>query len=63
MHKVFSGRSIVNLQKLVSSVAVSEYIIKYVARLVRSTRPVEPSAPQYVRELVDWGAGPRRGSS
>jgi MoxR-like ATPase len=61
VHKVFSGRSIVNLQKLVSSVAVSEYIVKYVARLVRSTRPVDPSAPQYVKELVDWGAGPRAG--
>jgi MoxR-like ATPase len=61
VHKVFSGRSIVNLQKLVSSVAVSEFIVKYVSRLVRATRPVDPSAPQYVRELVDWGAGPRAG--
>jgi MoxR-like ATPase len=61
VHKVFSGRSIVNLQKLVSSVAVSEYIVKYVSRLVRSTRPVDASAPQYVKELVDWGAGPRAG--
>ena len=50
-----------NLQKLVSSVAVSEYIIKYVSRLVRATRPVDESAPEFVRELVDWGAGPRAG--
>jgi len=51
----------VNLQKLVSSVAVSEYIIKYVARLVRATRPKDESAPEFIRELVDWGAGPRAG--
>ena len=50
-----------NLQKLVGSVAVSEYIVKYVARLVRATRPKDASAPQFVRELVDWGAGPRAG--
>jgi MoxR-like ATPase len=61
VRKVLSGRAILNLQKLVSTVAVSEYIIKYVARLVRATRPKDPSAPQFVRELVDWGAGPRAG--
>jgi MoxR-like ATPase len=61
VRKVLSGRAIVNLQKLVGSVAVSEYIVKYVARLVRSTRPKDDSAPQFVREFVDWGAGPRAG--
>jgi MoxR-like ATPase len=61
VRKVLSGRAILNLQKLVGSVAVSEYIVKYVARLVRSTRPKDASAPAFVRELVDWGAGPRAG--
>jgi MoxR-like ATPase len=59
--KVMSGKVIVNAQKLVSSVAVSEYIIKYVARLVRATRPRDVTAPKFIRELVDWGAGPRAG--
>ena len=60
VRKVLSGRAIVNLQKLVGSVAVSEYIVKYVARLVRATRPKDETAPPFVRELVEWGAGPRR---
>ncbi len=59
--KVLSARAILNLQKLVSSVAVSEYIIKYVATLVRATRPKDESAPEFVQEMVDWGAGPRAG--
>ncbi|NOY30087.1 MAG: MoxR family ATPase, partial [Planctomycetes bacterium] len=59
--KILSTRAILNLQKLVSSVAVSEYIITYVASLVRATRPKDPSAPKFVSELVDWGAGPRAG--
>ncbi|MCG8584784.1 MAG: MoxR family ATPase [Pirellulales bacterium] len=59
--KVLSGRAIVNLQKLVGSVAVSEFIVKYVAALVRATRPKDDSAPDFVKELVDWGAGPRAG--
>lgn len=58
---VLSGRAIINLQKLVNSVAVSEFIVKYVARLVRSTRPKDDLAPEIVKELVDWGAGPRAG--
>ena len=61
VRKVLSGRAILNLQKLVGSVAVSEYVIKYVSRLVRATRPKDESAPQFVRDLVDWGAGPRAG--
>jgi len=61
IRKVLSGKAIVNLQKLVSSVAVSEYIIKYASRLVRATRPKDESAPKFIRELVDWGAGPRAG--
>ena len=61
IRKVLSGKAIVNLQKLVFSVAVSQYVIQYVARLVRATRPRDPSAPDYIRELVDWGAGPRAG--
>lgn len=59
--KILSARAIVNLQKLVGSIAVSEYIVKYVARLVRATRPKDESAPKFVKELVDWGAGPRAG--
>lgn len=61
VRKVLSAKAIVNVQKLVGSVAVSEYIVKYAARLVRATRPKDPSAPEFVRELVDWGAGPRAG--
>jgi len=61
IRKVLSGKAISNLQNLVGKVAVSEYIVQYVARLVRATRPKDPSAPEYVRELVDWGAGPRAG--
>jgi MoxR-like ATPase len=61
VHKVLSGKAILNLQNLVSKVAVSEYIIHYVARLVRATRPKDDSAPQFVQDLVDWGAGPRAG--
>jgi MoxR-like ATPase len=59
--KVLSGKGILQLQKLVRSVPVGEYVIDYVVRLVRATRPRDPSAPEFVKKLVDWGAGPRAG--
>ncbi len=61
VRKVLSGKAILNLQSLVGKVAVSEYVVQYVSRLVRSTRPKDPTAPKFVQELVDWGAGPRAG--
>ncbi|MDA7950606.1 MAG: MoxR family ATPase [Pirellulaceae bacterium] len=61
VRKILSAKSILNLQKLVTSVAVSEHIIRYVSSLVRATRPSEEKSPEFIRELVDWGAGPRAG--
>ncbi|MBI1829890.1 MAG: MoxR family ATPase [Planctomycetes bacterium] len=59
--KVLSGRAILNMQKLVRSVPVGDFVTEYVARLVRATRPRDPSAPEFVKRMVDWGAGPRAG--
>jgi MoxR-like ATPase len=59
--KVLSGRAILNMQKLVRSVPVGDYVKDYTTRLVRATRPKDPTAPDFVRKMVDWGAGPRAG--
>ncbi len=63
LKKVLSGKAIVNLQKLVTSVQITEYPVKYVTRLVRATRPDDPDSPPFIKELVDWGAGPRAGQA
>ncbi|HVK18227.1 MAG TPA: MoxR family ATPase [Fimbriiglobus sp.] len=59
--KVMTGKAIVNLQKLVRSVPVSDFVTEYVVKLVRATRPKDPTAPDFVKRTVDWGAGPRAG--
>jgi MoxR-like ATPase len=61
VRKILKAEEITFVQQLVGKVAVSEYIVKYAARLVRATRPKDHTAPPFVRELVDWGAGPRAG--
>jgi MoxR-like ATPase len=59
--KVLSGKAISNLQKLVRTVPVGDYVVDYVAKLVRATRPKDPSAPDFVKKMIDYGAGPRAG--
>ena len=59
--KLLNAKILLNMQKLVASVAVSQYVVQYATRLVRATRPDDKSAPDFVRDLVDWGAGPRAG--
>jgi MoxR-like ATPase len=61
LKKALSGKAILNLQKLILSVPVGEYVIDYITRLVRATRPKDPTSPDFVKKMVDWGAGPRAG--
>src|SRR2546422_4674832 len=46
--KVLSGRAILNMQKLVRSVPVGDFVTEYVAKLVRATRPKDATAPEFV---------------
>ena len=59
--KVLDARELLHLQRVVQNVFVSDVAIKYATRLARSTRPSDPGAPDFVRELIEWGAGPRAG--
>lgn len=57
--KVLSPEQILSLQDLVRRVPVPDHVIKYAVDLVRATRPKEPDAPDFIRQYVGWGAGPR----
>jgi MoxR-like ATPase len=61
LSKVLSAKAIVNLQKMIQNVPAGEFVIDYATRLVRATRPKDPTAPDFVKRTVDWGAGPRAG--
>jgi MoxR-like ATPase len=63
LKKMLSAKAIVNLQKLVTSVPISDYATDYVTRLVRATRPSDPQTPQFMKDLIDFGAGPRAGQN
>ncbi|MCY3023868.1 MAG: MoxR family ATPase [Planctomycetota bacterium] len=58
---LLTAQDIMRLQDTVDHVVVSDYALQYVTDIVRATRPAEPTAPKFIKELVDWGAGPRAG--
>ena len=60
---VLSGEEMLALQKVVHKVPVSDYCVNYVATLIRSTRVGDPRAPQFVKDWILWGVGPRGGQS
>ena len=56
---MLSGEEIVELQRIVREVPVADELIRYALALVRQTRVDQPGVPDFVKEAVAWGAGPR----
>ena len=56
---MLSGEEILRLQKLVRRVPIAPHVIHYALRMVRATRVQDDGAPDYVKDAVSWGAGPR----
>lgn len=56
---ILSGDEIIFYQDLVRRVPVPEHIYEYAVKLVRSTRPSLETSPEWVKQYVAWGAGPR----
>jgi len=54
-----TGEDILRLQQIVRRVPAAEHVFEYARDIARATRPKSPEAPDFVRELVHWGAGPR----
>ena len=56
---VLTGEEINKLQEIVRRVPVAQHVINYALNLVRATRVLEEGAPEFIKEWVSWGAGPR----
>jgi MoxR-like ATPase len=61
LSKVLSGKRIGEWQKLVTKIEVPGFVTDFIVKFVRATRPKDPSSPEMIKRLVDWGAGPRAG--
>ena len=57
--KVMSIREILSYQGLVLRVPIAENVIEFAVNLVSATRSKNEFSPDFIRQWVDWGAGPR----
>ncbi len=56
---VLTGSDLLQIQHLVRRIPAPKPVVRAAVALARMTRPVEEHAPGFIREFVDWGAGPR----
>jgi len=57
--KVLNKQQVLQLQEVVRKIPVSPHVIKYTTRLVRASRPPDARAPDFIKQYVSTGAGPR----
>jgi len=63
LKKVLDADEILALQDIVRKVPVSDNVIDYTTKFVRSTRPKDEASPDFIKKWVNWGAGPRAGQT
>lgn len=56
---ILNGEAILEVQHLVRRIPVPDNVVDYAVKLVNSTRPNLETASDYVKQYIDWGAGPR----
>lgn len=59
INTLFDAEEIIEVQHLIRRIPVPDNVIDYAVRLVSRTRPGQEDAPDFVKNYIDWGAGPR----
>ena len=59
LNAVITKSEIATYQDLVMRVPVADNVVEYAVKLVGATRPNSSTAPEFIQQSVDWGAGPR----
>ncbi len=61
VNEILAGEDIIQLQSIVRRVPIAEHVIRYAMSIVRKTRVHKGDVPDFIRDWVTWGAGPRAG--
>jgi MoxR-like ATPase len=59
LNPVLDSDEVMRLQDIVRKVPVADHVIRYALQFSRLTRQNEGDAPDFIRDFVAWGAGPR----
>jgi len=63
LRPLFEGNVISELNQVVQRVPIAEDVVRYAVRIASASRPGQPGSPDFVNELVSWGAGLRAGQN
>jgi MoxR-like ATPase len=59
LQKILNAEEIIEFQNLVRRVPVAENVINFAVKTSNMTRPTNGNSPQFIKDWVTWGAGPR----
>lgn len=59
LNVVMTAEDIINYQRVLRNVVVADNVIEYAVKLVNLSRPNNPGAPDFIKQWINWGAGPR----
>lgn len=59
VNALFTAQEIIDFQHLVRRIPVADNVIEYAVTLVTKTRPDSNLATDFIKNYIDWGAGPR----
>ena len=59
IEKILSAEEIIEFQNLVRKVPVAENVIDFAVKVANKTRPTNGNSPQFIKDWITWGAGPR----
>lgn len=59
LQKVVSAEEIIKFQDLIRKVPVSDNVIRFAVQVANMTRPSNGNSPKFIKDWINWGAGPR----
>ncbi len=59
INSVLTSQDILSYQHLIRRIPIADNVVEYAVKLAAKTRPENNSAPEIVKNYIDWGAGPR----
>lgn len=59
LNKVVTAQEILTFQDLIRRVPVADNVIQFAVKVSNMTRPVNGNSPQFIKQWITWGAGPR----
>ena len=59
LNQIINQEDLVSFQELIRKVPVSDNVVEHAVNLVSATRPGFKEAPEFIKQSIEWGAGPR----